>query len=258
MTVTRTFDAHLTILNIGEVPILPIYGYGGQGYADIWLKDCDQRKNELQAVSEQVEARLSQEGFSSDVRSCLASSERQDNLVARHAVYCDLAIVPRASGQEMTALEKQAIDGALFDSGRPVLYVPKDSGDRAIGKRIAIAWNAQREAARAVSDALPFLSGCEELHVFLVDPQVGDNEHGEDPGTDIALVLSRHGLKVSVQNIASAGRPVSEALRAMAGEFEIDLMVMGAYGHSRLRENILGGTTREMLENNEIPLFLSR
>jgi len=257
ISVARLCEAHLTLLNIGEVPHLPFYGYGAQGYVEIWAEECDQRKADLAEITARLDERLAREGISYDLRPYLSSPEREDNLISRHAMYCDLALVLRSGEQELEQVERNAIDGALFDSGRPLLYLPKSFKPDAFGTRIAIAWNARREAARAVSDALPFLLNAQEIDVLVVDPVTGDDDHGEDPGTDIALILSRHGLTVSVQTIASAGRSVSETLLEMALTLNIDLMVMGAYGHSRLRENILGGTTREMLENTRIPLLLS-
>jgi nucleotide-binding universal stress UspA family protein len=258
VTVARAFDAHLTVLPIGEVPQLPFYGSGGHGYIEIWAKEFDQRKIELTSLASRVEAQLAREGISFDVRPSLSSTARQDNLVARHAIYCDLAVVLRSVEQELNSVEKNAIDGALFDSGRPVLYVPSSFKADHIGTKVAIAWNSRREAARAVSESLPFLKSAEEITLLLVDPVVGDNDHGEDPGSDIATVLARHGLGISVQSVASADRPVSEALLDSVRELGADLLVMGAYGHSRLRENILGGTTREMLEQTVVPLLLSR
>lgn len=257
ISVARICDAHLSILNVSEVPQLPFYGYGGQGYIEVWAKECDQRRVDLASVTDKLQARLAVEGISFDIRPCLASTEREDDVVARHAIYCDLALMLRSGERELTSMERNAIDGALFDSGRALVYVPRTFKADAFGQRVAIAWNARREAARAASDAMPFLARAGEVDIFVVDPEVGNEDHGEDPGSDIALVLSRHGLKVTIHNIASAGRPVSEALLDTARELDIDLLVMGAYGHSRLRQNILGGTTREMLENSSIPLLLS-
>ncbi|WP_299812341.1 universal stress protein [uncultured Roseibium sp.] len=256
--VARAHDAHLTVLNIGEVPHLPFYGYGGHGYVEIWSEECDQRKADLAEVNLRMDQLLAREGLSYDLRPYLSSPEREDNLVARHAIYCDLAVVLRSAEQELESVEKNAIDGALFDSGRPVLYIPKAPESEVFGQRIAIAWNAQREAARAVTDALPFLKKAAQIDLLVIDPVVGDEEHGQDPGSDMALILSRHGLKPNVRIVSTEGRPVSQALLETAGEIKSDMIVMGAYGHSRLRQNILGGTTSEMLENSGIPLLLSR
>lgn len=258
VAVTRALGAHLTLLAVGEVPHLPFYGYGGHGYVEIWAQECDTRKTALTSLADDLEKRLASEGISFDVRPGLAAIAREDDLIARHAIYCDLALVLRSGDTELSAVEKNAIDGALFDSGRPVLHVPKAYQGNGDARQVVIAWNAQAEAARAVSDALPLLTRAREITLLLVDPAVGDEDHGEEPGSDIALVLARHGLDVTVRTAAAAGRPVSETLLDTARELGADLIVMGAYGHSRLRQNILGGTTREMLENSPVPLLLSR
>ncbi|ADZ69806.1 universal stress protein [Polymorphum gilvum] len=253
----RALDAHLSVLVVGEVPPLPFYGYGGQGYAQIWLEESERREARLKAAGAAVEARLACEGLSFDVRPRLAIAEREDNLVARHAIYADLVVLLRAVAGDLGGVEYQVVDGALFDSGRPVLVVPAGIGDRPIGRRVMVAWNSRRTAARALADALPLLLRAEEVTLVLVDPVSGPENHGDDPGADMALVLARHGLKVTVTPVPSGGKPAGEALLATAEDIGADLIVMGAYEHSRLREAILGGTTRAMLERTGIPLFLA-
>ncbi|MXN64379.1 universal stress protein [Stappia sp. GBMRC 2046] len=257
ISIARENAAHLSVLIVGEVPHLPFYGYGGHGYVDIWAEECKQREAVLKAAAEEMNTRLAREGLSFDIRPHLSHPESEDNLIARHAIYCDLAIVLRSRKGELNSVEAKAIDGALFESGRPVLFVPQTDGPITLGERALIAWNAHREAARATSDALPFLMSSGVVNVLIVDPVVGDDDHGEEPGADIAAVLSRHGLNVSVSSVASAGRPVSQVLLEKARDLDVDLLVLGAYGHSRFRQNILGGTTREMLENSNVPLLLS-
>lgn len=158
VAVTRALNAHLTLLAVGEVPHLPFYGYGGHGYVEIWAQECDARKTALTSLADDLEKRLASEGISFDVRPGLAAIAREDDLIARHAIYCDLALVLRSGDTELSAVEKNAIDGALFDSGRPVLHVPKAYQGNGDARQVVIAWNAQAEAARAVSDALPLLT----------------------------------------------------------------------------------------------------
>lgn len=257
VSLARAYDAHLSLLILGEIPNLPFYGYGSYGYIDIWAKEGKQREADLKAATADMNARLAREGISFDIRPLISLPGHQDDIVARHAIYCDLAMVLRSTEGELTTAEMKAIDGALFDSGRPVLFVPKNANSEKPGERAMIAWNARREAARAVSDALPFLKSAKDIGVLIVDPVVGEDDHGEEPGADIALILSRHELRIDVSSVASAGRPVSQVLLDRARDLDVDLLVMGAYGHSRLRQNILGGTTREMLENSNISLLLS-
>lgn len=253
----HALNAHLSVLVVGQVPGLPFYGYGGQGYAKIWVEESEQRLRALRGSGEKVKDILKQESVSFDVRPGLAVAERQDNLVARHAIYSDLTVILRSRSGTLTALENQTVDGALFESGRPLLLMPQPDVPKPRFRRVLVAWNAKREVARALADAMPFLLKSEEVCLMVIDPEVGLQDHGEEPGADMAPILTRHGLNVSVKAIASEGRFVSDVILTEADQFGADLVIMGAYGHSRLRENILGGTTREMLENSPLPVFLS-
>jgi nucleotide-binding universal stress UspA family protein len=122
------------------------------------------------------------------------------------------------------------------------------------GQRVLVAWNASREAARAVTDALPLLSRAERVEVVAFD-STGD--HGEVPGADIALFLSRHGVKASAARQSAPGVDVGSQILSRAADVDADLIVMGAYGHSRLRELALGGATRSMLDAMTVPVLMA-
>jgi nucleotide-binding universal stress UspA family protein len=125
------------------------------------------------------------------------------------------------------------------------------------GQRVLIAWDAGREAARAVSDALPLLKRADTVEVAVFDPERGRREHGEQPGADVALYLTRHGVKVSVARQSGANFVVGAQILSRAADTGADLVVMGAYGHSRVRELVLGGVTRIMLESMTVPVLMS-
>ncbi|WP_210203556.1 universal stress protein [Breoghania corrubedonensis] len=256
ISLAQRFSAHLSILVVGEVPPLPFYGYGAGG-AQVWVEESEQRARNLKAAGERIEAMLSTRDISFDVRPRLTSVAGEDEVIARHAIYADLTMMLRPRNGELGTVEKQTIDGALFDSGRPLLVMPDPASSRPIGRHVLVAWNAQREAARALADAMPLIASAETVTLFLVDPKTGVDAHGEEPGADVALLLARHGLRVSVATVEDTGRSVARDILDKAAEVNADLVVMGAYGHSRLRENILGGTTREILETSDIPLFLA-
>lgn len=145
----------------------------------------------------------------------------------------------------------------VLSACRPVLFVPYAGRFPAIGKRVLVAWNASPEAARALSDALPILRLADQVEVTAFDPGDTDAHHGEVPGADIALYLARHGIKVTASQQAGTGLDVGLQLLSRAADQSADLIVMGAYGHSRLREWMLGGATRTLLETMTVPVLMS-
>jgi len=174
-----------------------------------------------------------------------------------HARYADLAIVgrPNPGGGDAIPLDLPQI--LVLASGRPVLVLPPEPPPSA-GRRILIAWNAEREATRAVADAMPLLVRAEGVEVFVVDHERHAGDHGEEPGADIARHLARHGVKLEVRRGSSRGEDVGDVILARAKEIGADLLVMGAYGHLRLTELIFGGATRTALHEARIPVLMSR
>ena len=149
------------------------------------------------------------------------------------------------------------LQAALFGAGRPVLVVPPDREAGPLGRQVLIAWDAGREAARAVSDALPMMENAELVGVVTIDAAPSVSRHGDLPGGNISTHLARHGLEVELRNVASADRPEAQVLLDEAMNVSADLIVMGAYGHSRLQEMVFGGMTREILVSAKVPVLLS-
>jgi nucleotide-binding universal stress UspA family protein len=142
-------------------------------------------------------------------------------------------------------------------AGRPILVVPYAGHFARIGQRVVIGWDASREAARAVNDAMPLLAAAEAVTVLTIDPEQSPRGHGEIPGADIALHLARHGVTAQVERTVSAGIGIGNTLLSRAADLEADLLVMGAYGHSRVRELLLGGVTRTMLTSMTLPVLMA-
>jgi nucleotide-binding universal stress UspA family protein len=178
---------------------------------------------------------------------------------AVHARYADLTIVGQLDPSlKRTVMPPLIPEEVALSAGRPILVTPFSSTTSRIGRRVLVAWNARREAARAVSDALPILSKAESVTVLVVNPEKwAISPHGEDPGADIALYLARHGVKVQVEVAQSEDAKVCDVVCASAHKVDADLIVMGAYGHSRTLELILGGVTRDMLCEMTVPVFMS-
>jgi nucleotide-binding universal stress UspA family protein len=205
------------------------------------------------SLRESFERAASRSGLQAEWRSVRHLMAR--DMVA-HARYADLAIVGRPDpvGQEGIPLDLPQT--LVLASGRPVILLPPEPPASA-GRRVLIGWNAEREATRAVADALPFLARADAVELLVVDHE-RTGEHGEEPGADIARHLARHGVQVDVRTMSSGGEGVGRVLLSRAAAFGADLVVMGAYGHSRLTEIVFGGATRTVLHEAGLPVLMSR
>lgn len=177
--------------------------------------------------------------------------------VTLHARYADLVVIGQQSPDWDSGVDKDFERGLPIAVGRPVLVVPYAFERRPVGRRVLVAWNASREAARAVSDALPLLKRASHVDVVVFEPSRSRGAHGEEPGADIGLYLTRHGVKVTVSRVDAADIDVGNQLLSRAFDLSADLIVMGAWGHSRLRELVLGGVTRTLLESMTVPVLMA-
>ncbi|MDR7146860.1 universal stress protein [Rhizobium sp. BE258] len=150
------------------------------------------------------------------------------------------------------------VDSFLFESGRPVLMIPYILRTPKPIKRVLVAWNSSKEAARATLDALPILKAADEVEVFSVDPVDTATQSAGMAGADIAANLARHGVKVSLATAESANKSASSVIENRLSDNSVDLLVMGAYTHSRLWQLIFGGTTKSLLQSMTALTLLSR
>lgn len=174
-----------------------------------------------------------------------------------HGRYADLIVVGQSGDEDPLAVSDGLADDLVIESGRPVLIIPYIGVTRAIGKRVLVAWNASREAVRAISDALPLLKRADQVSVVAVNPQSGPRAHGDVACADMCLHLARHGVKAEAQELRADDIEVGDILLSRAADAGVDLIVMGAYGHSRLREIILGGATKQLLKQMTVPVLMS-
>lgn len=177
--------------------------------------------------------------------------------IGLHARYADLTVL----GQEDP--DDQRISGwtavlqqVLLSSGRPLLIVPYAGQFAHVGRRVLVGWNARREAARAVNDALPLIEHAEAVTVLAVDPHGGVGGHGDEPAADISLHLARHGLRVTAAQTVSAGLDAADVLLNHAADHSADLIVIGGYGHPRVWEMVMGGVTRALLQRMTVPVLM--
>ena len=182
-----------------------------------------------------------------------------DEVLSLSARYADLVIVGQTEpgNGDGSRIPASVPERVALASGRPVLAVPHIGLEKPIGGTVMLCWNASRESARAASDALPFLQAAKKVIVLLVEPHASDAGHGEEPGADVATWLARHGVKVVVQREVAADADVGNVILSRAADHEVDLIVMGIYGHSRMRELVLGGVSRTLLETMTVPVLMS-
>jgi nucleotide-binding universal stress UspA family protein len=147
------------------------------------------------------------------------------------------------------------IEGALFGSGRPVIVVPYIQKQGLTLDRVVACWDGSRPAARAIGDAIPFLTRAKNVEILVVTGE--RDKSGEITGANMSRHLARHGVTVEIKRLAAGNTDVQAAILAHAADSGADFMVLGGYGHSRLREFILGGVTRSILASMPVPVLMS-
>jgi nucleotide-binding universal stress UspA family protein len=241
-------NAHLSVLVIGPAAPPPIMEYGALA------EEREEDTARLDHRVEEITATVSKAGISFDVNRAYVDMTWAHDVVGRHARYADLTVIC-GSLMEEGQLREAILKGALFESARPVLIVPKGAVGTLRPKVILLAWESSLEVARVAHEAIELMAAAESVHVTLVDPDTSSD--GPEPGADVAAWLTRHGIKVTVDQLPSGGRATAEVLRHHAMDVAADMLVMGAYSHSRVRERIFGGVTRAMIEEGTIPLFMA-
>ena len=179
-------------------------------------------------------------------------------VAAVHGRYADLIILGQINPDDAySPLVRPRPEEVALLAGRPILVIPYAGTFANIGRRVLVGWDASREATRAVNDAMPLLAGAASVTVISVDPKQRGDGHGDIPGADIALHLARHGVSAEIENAVSGGIGIGNALLSRASDLAADLLVMGAYGHSRVHELLLGGATRTVLASMTLPVLMA-
>jgi nucleotide-binding universal stress UspA family protein len=247
-------DAHLSALIVALSAPPPIGEYAATVSVS-WLEERNREIAKLDQQALDAKALLAQTGISFDVDTIYTEMAWSDDEIGERASYADIAVL--GPGLKLDPeLRARAIDGCLFKSARPVFIVPKRGTPTLSPKTIVLAWDSRLEAVRAAREAVDMMKHA-EVHVTLVDPQASSARNGEEPGADVAAYLARHGIAVTVDRLASGGRPVAEVLDQHALDVSADLLVMGGYSHSRLRERLFGGVTKAMLESSIVPVLMT-
>jgi len=174
-----------------------------------------------------------------------------------YARFNDLLVLGQSNPDESQVMSEALADNLVLEAGTPCLVVPHTSSRQFAAKRILVAWNASREAARTLKDALPILRAADYVEVLLVNPPQHEADKDNTHGKSVSLFLIQHGIKPAIEVITDSKAKPGDSIIARASEISADIIVMGAYGHSRLREIILGGVTRKLLRQMTVPVFIS-
>lgn len=254
-SLAESYDAHLTALCFGVDRTQTGYYYAGAN-AMVLQETLSRATKEAEALAADVREALGRTNAVWGVDHGVAQLADIGRHVASRARFTDLVVLPQPYGDGKGVELEPVLEGALFDGQVPVLVVPDNVEPKARPKRVVVGWNEGNEALRALRCALPLLTTAENVHVVVIDPP----KHGpnrSDPGGMVSEFLARHGVKTEVDVLAKTLPRVSDVLLRHVSDLDADMVVMGAYGHSRFREAILGGATRNMLEQAGVPVFMA-
>ncbi|WBU57724.1 universal stress protein [Paracoccus sediminicola] len=249
-------DAHLEVFCLGVDHAQTGYYYAGAS-AYVFQENIDRSMEAAQALEEAVRARLATEDLRWSAESAVAQSGGLTTLIGMRARFSDLVVLTRPYGESAPPDAEAVTEAALFEGSAPVLIVPDTGLPAEIGRKVMIGWSQSEEAMTAVRRALPLLKAAEQVEITVIDPSPHGPERS-DPGGALCQMLSRHGVNCEIAVLARTLPQTSDILFHRATEIGADLMVMGAYSHSRFREAILGGTTRSMLTKTTLPVLMAR
>jgi nucleotide-binding universal stress UspA family protein len=247
----RAYEAHLTAMILEIVVEAPVSLYHGGA-----LPDLDPVRESRHAAARQEAESFSGEAERAGIGFAILHARSYvggaGDVVADRARLHDRTVLPAPGGEPQDRLT--IVEDCLFSSGRPVLLVP-ETGAATRAEEVVIAWDGTAPAVRATHDALPFLAGAQRVTVITIAEEKTDPVDAS--GHDLCAHLSRHGIKAGFRHFDSRGRTVGEAIAEAARELGADLLVMGGFAHSRLRDLVLGGATRHILNATPMPVLLS-
>ncbi len=256
VSLARRQDAHLDVFCLGVDHTQTGYYYAGAS-AYVFQEAIDRAMESAQALENRIRARLNAEDIRWSVELAVAQMGGVSTLIGMRARFADLTVLTKPYGDQASADAEAVVEAALFEGCCPVLILPGTGLPDTLGGNILVAWNQSNEALNTVRRALPLLKAADSVEITVVDPPAHGAE-GSDPGGALCQMLTRHGVNANIAVLAKTQPLVSDVLMQRATEIGADLMVMGAYGHSRFREAILGGATRSILEKATRPVFMAR
>ncbi len=249
-------DAHLEVLCLGVDHTQAGYYFpGGAPFA--FQEAIDSAMTQAQSLEQAVRERMATAGQRWSSEAAVAQVGGIPNIVGMRARFSDLTVLTRPYGEGTPGEAEAVTEAALFEGACPVLVLPAPDARLEAPRRILLAWNQSIEALAAVRRALPLLQAADQVEVTVIDPGRSGPERS-DPGGALTQMLTRHGVHAEIAVLARTAPTTGDELNRRAMEIDADMIVMGAYGHSRFRQAILGGATRDMLEKAKIPVFMAR
>lgn len=253
ISVAAATDAHVMGVGFAYEPIIPGSVMGG---IPPELIESQRRESEgrAKAAVARFEQAAKRAGVSAESHIFNASVSGAAEQISRLARRFDIGICAQPE-PNASAAEDIIAEALLFESGRPVIVVPYVQKQDAKLERVMVCWDGSRAATRAIGDSIPLLKKAKQVEIVMVAGKSG--KAGEVPGADLGQHLARHGLKVDVKRLTSPDIDITSTILSYAADSSADLIVMGGYGHSRLREFILGGVTRGILASMTVPALMS-
>lgn len=253
-------EAHLIGLYV--IPSIVVYpGYYGSGLAlgmaEIISTAHDKFKGEAGKVREKFEHALKLNGLQGEWRELNSLTPDIAETVIEQSRAVDLVVIAQVLQNRNCGVEDEFAEKVVIDCGRPVLVVPHGKTFTRIGQSVMIGWNRSQESTRASHDALALLGAGSVVNLVWINPQKQESVAGDVPGAELAEAFAHHGVNVTVESMVTSDMDVGEALLVWARDHEADLLVMGAYGHSRMRQMVFGGATRYVLNHMSLPVLMS-
>ncbi|MBV7377530.1 universal stress protein [Maritimibacter dapengensis] len=254
-TLAQTLGAHLDVIGLGLDRTQPGFYYAG-ATAIVMQDSLSQAHEDALELENFARKALAGAPFNWSATGLSAQMVALNGLIAHRTRFSDLVVLPQPYNDKADHDLEAIVEAAMFEGDVPVLIQPRGHTFPNEVKRVMIGWNESREALRAIRAAMPFLQAADTVNIAIIDPP----QHGperSDPGGQLSQMLARHGIRPEVSVLSKTMTRVADVLNRHGSDIDADLVVMGAYSHSRFRESILGGATRNMLEDAERPLLLA-
>ncbi|NND43288.1 MAG: universal stress protein [Silicimonas sp.] len=255
ISIVEQMDGHLDVLAMGTDRILPGAYFAGSAAIALQsaMSEAIEEAHNAEAAAERT---LEASGIRYEVTTAVAQIGGIPQIVGRRLGMSDLIVLPKPYGEDRTAEDVAILEAAIFATRVPVLVVPAGLKSFEMPRRIVLAWNQSDEAIQAIRSAMPILMAADNVDIAIIDPP----NHGpdrSDPGGLLAAMLARHGVRAEITVLARTLPRVSDVLCRHVQDRGADMVVMGAYGHSRFLEEILGGATRNMLAESAVPVIMA-